>query len=150
MNRTDLKKYIQVFLLGAVLSLAWGTVTGLLHLEKVFPNQGQEAMFAVRLPAQIALYGVGSPILEEVLFRGLLFGLIRRILPDRISAVITSALFALWHGNVLQMLYAFPAGLILQKLRSRSGRMEAPILCHIGANLTAILISSFMRQAFPA
>ena len=140
MDRTGLIKYIQVFLLGAVLSLAWGAVTGVLHLDRVFPNQGQEAMFAVRLSAQIALYGIGSPILEEVLFRGLLFGLLRRVLPDRISAVITSALFALWHGNILQILYAFPMGLLFQYLLRRDGLLASPVCCHCGANLTAIVV----------
>ncbi len=146
MNRTGLIKYIQVFLLGAVLSLAWGAVTGVLHLDRVFPNQGQEAMFAVRLSAQIALYGIGSPILEEVLFRGLLFGLLRRVLPDRISAVITSALFALWHGNILQILYAFPMGLLFQYLLRRDGSLASPVICHCGANLTAIVVRAVITS----
>ena len=142
MNRTGLIKYIQVFLLGAVLSLAWGAVTGVLHLDRVFPNQGQEAMFAVRLSAQIALYGIGSPILEEVLFRGLLFGLLRRVLPDRISAVITSALFALWHGNILQILYAFPMGMLFQYLKEKDRTLISPVCCHSGANLAAVIVEA--------
>ena len=86
------------------------------------------------------IYGIGSPILEEVLFRGLLFGLLRRVLPDRISVLITSALFALWHGNILQMLYAFPMGLLFQYLLRRDRLLASPVCCHCGANLTAIVV----------
>ena len=138
------------FLAGVGMALAWGAVSALLHPERWFPDTVLAGLFSQPLQIQIALYGIVSPVLEEFLFRLLLFDLVKRFAGEKAGTWIVSALFALWHGNVLQMLYAFPAGLILQKLRSRSGRMEVPILCHIGANLTAILISSFMRQAFPA
>lgn len=137
---------LRAFLLGAAIALAWGALSGLLHLESRFPDTAGQQLFGQPLTVQLALYGIVSPILEELLFRKLLFDLIRKALPERVSAVIVSALFALWHGNIIQMMYAFPAGLILQALRAKSGRIEEPIACHMGANLTAILV----RCAFPS
>ena len=123
------------------MALAWGALSGFLHLDRLFPDAAGEQLFSRPLSVQIALYGFVSPLLEEILFRKILFDLVRRILPERGSALIVSALFAIWHWNVIQALYAFPAGLILQWLRYESGRMEEPVCCHIGANLTSILVT---------
>ena len=135
---------LRAFLTGALMSLVWGFVSGLLHLEDIFPNTAVDSMFSRPLSFQIILYGIVSPFLEELMFRLLLYDLVRRIAAERIAAVIVSALFALWHGNIIQMLYAFPAGLLLQHLRSRSKGIKEPVLCHIGANLTAIVVSALM------
>ena len=130
--------------IGAAMSLIWGALSGALHLERLFPDTVSGKLFAQPLTIQIVLYGLVSPLLEEMLFRWFLFNLTRKVMRDRFAAFAVSALFALWHGNVIQMLYAFPAGLILQALRAQSGRMEEPVLCHMSANLTAIAVSAFV------
>ena len=138
MKNTECKHLIRIFLLGALLSLAWGGLTYLLHLDRIFPDRVQERLFSVSLPAQFALYGFLSPVLEECLFRGFLFFLLRRFLSERVSAILTAAIFALWHWNMIQILYAFPMGLLFQYLLRRDGSLKSPICCHIGANLAAI------------
>lgn len=138
----DFSSLLLAFLTGALMAAAWGILSTSLGLEKLFPSQAQEEMLSRSLPVQLALYGVVSPVGEEILFRWLLYGLLGRFLPCRAAAVATAALFALWHGNVLQMLYAFPAGLLLQALRIRSGGLLEPVSCHVGANLTAILVTA--------
>ncbi len=133
---------LQSFGIGAVMALAWGMLSHMLGLENLFSNDAQLQMFSLPLPIQLILYVAVSPIAEEFLFRWLLFDLVCRITRRKTAAVIVSVLFALWHGNVIQMFYAFPAGLILQHLRERSGRMAEPVVCHMGANLTAILVQA--------
>ncbi len=133
---------LQSFGIGAAMALAWGLLSHILGLGNLFSNTAQAQMFSLPLPIQVVLFAAVSPIVEEFLFRRLLFDLVCRIARRKTAAVIVSVLFALWHGNVIQMLYAFPAGLILQHLRERSGRMAEPVICHIGANLTAILVQA--------
>ncbi len=128
------------FFIGAMMSLAWGAVSSLLHLESIFPGTASAYMFERPVPVQAALYGIASPFVEEMLFRKLLFDLVNRYIPAKGAAVIVSVLFALWHADVLQMLYAFPAGMVLQYMRLRSGRMAEPVVCHAGANITAIAV----------
>lgn len=140
MGRSEWIHYGKIILLGAVLSLAWGGINGLLHLDRIFSNQAQEQMFSVSFPVQIVLYGFVSPVIEELLFRGLLFSLVRKVLSDHASAIITAALFALWHGNMIQILYAFPMGLLFQYLLKKDGTLKSPACCHISANLTAIIV----------
>ena len=144
MKRTEWMHLIRIFLLGALLSLAWGGLTYLLHLDRIFPDRAQEKLFSVSLPAQFALYGFLSPILEECLFRGLLFFMLRKFLPDRVSVILTAVLFALWHWNMIQILYAFPMGLLFQYLLRRDGSLVSPVCCHIGANLAAISVQALL------
>ena len=132
-------------LIGMAMSLAWGLLSDALRLESLFPAESVRQMFARSMAVQIALYGFLAPAAEEIVFRKLLFDLAVRYLPEWAAAVAVSALFAIWHGNVLQMLYAFPAGLILQAVRSEGGRMEDPVVCHISANLTAIAVTWLQR-----
>ena len=133
---------LRSFGIGVAMALIWGTVSSLLRLDQIFPGSAGEQMFDRPMAVQLILYGLVSPVLEEVLFRKFLFDLAVRILPQRAAAVVVSALFAVWHWVVIQMLYAFPAGLILQQLRTRSGTIQEPVCCHIGANLTAILVTA--------
>ena len=135
---------LRAVLIGAAMALVWGVLSSLLRLESRFPAPAAQQLFDRPVMIQVTLYGIVSPVLEELLFRRILFDLVRRIAPELVSAVIVSALFALWHGNIVQMLYAFPAGMILQALRSASGRMEEPVLCHMGANLTAIAVTALL------
>ena len=140
MTRYGALSLLRAFIIGVLMSLSWGAVSALLHLESIFPGSAQAQMFERPVLVQTLLYGIASPFAEELLFRKLLFDLVNRFVPARPAAVIISALFALWHGNVLQMLYAFPAGMVLQYMRWRSGRMAEPVVCHAGANLTAIAV----------
>lgn len=131
------------FCIGAVMALVWGAVSSLLQLERLFPGGTGAKLFERRLSVQLVLYGMAGPVMEEFLFRKLLFDLTAKAVSRKWAAVIVSALFALWHGDVLQMLYAFPAGLIFQAMRQKSGGMGEPVCAHIGANLTAIAVTAF-------
>ena len=90
---------------------------------------------------QIAGPGLLVPAAEEVLYRGLVYGRVRRTLPPAAAVLLTAVLFALGHGGILQIVYAFLCGLLLGAARERSGRLTAPLLFHIGANLTSIVFT---------
>lgn len=59
------------------------------------------------------LYGtLVAPVVEEILFRGVI---LRGLMPQgrRFAVVASAALFGLFHGNIVQIPYAFVAGLVL-------------------------------------
>lgn len=136
--------YLKLLFLGAVLSFAWGVFSTVLHLDRYFSDEALRSLFSISFPEQIVLYGFVSPVVEEVLFRQLLYTLLKKVLPSRTSAIIASAVFALWHGNVIQALYAFPMGLLFQYLLDRDKTLISPVCCHCGANLAAV----FAQAAF--
>jgi len=85
-----------------------------------------------------------APLLEEVLFRGLLLQALRRRMPFWPAALVVTALFSALHA--LQFQDYLPAlagiaalGLLLAWLRERSGSLWPPILVHAGFNLLGLL-----------
>ncbi len=81
-----------------------------------------------------------APIVEETLFRGLVFSSLRTKLPTVLAAIIAAAIFGLLHGQVNAMIYTFIFGLVLTWLYVRSRSLVPGILLHTLNNLIAFWI----------
>ncbi len=79
-----------------------------------------------------------APVVEEVLFRGVLFEALSTALPSAMVVVLTAAIFALIHGNLPQIIATFILGLHCGFVRAATGSISAPILVHLLNNLGAI------------
>lgn len=77
---------------------------------------------------------VVAPIAEEVLFRGYLFGKLRKYAPLWMTILITSALFALVHFQWNVALDVFALSIVLCLLRVVSGSLWPSILLHMLKN----------------
>ncbi|MBR5420385.1 MAG: HAD hydrolase-like protein [Lachnospiraceae bacterium] len=82
----------------------------------------------------LVLYVLVSPALEELVFRWLLCGRIRRVFSEGLTIVLTALFFGCYHGNILQGIYAFLMGLVLGKLMLKEEGLFAPLLFHMTAN----------------
>lgn len=87
--------------------------------------------------------GVGAPLAEELLFRGLIFGALRQSPLGFVGAtLITAVAWASLHANY--SLYGVGAitfiGLYLAWLRERTGGLLAPMVCHGCYNFLIILL----------
>ncbi len=104
---------LPMLLWGVVLLLATGVVIE--PLLALFPTEGYEAvMQTVGLGGWAILSTVvAAPILEEVLFRGLIFESCGERFGKGGALIISSLLFGLIHGVPVQMVNAFVVGLIL-------------------------------------
>lgn len=109
---------------------------------------------------------LGTALYEEVLFRGVIFGMLARRTSALKAAMWSSVLFGIWHilpsmdaieanpiGNALggswepvvaAVVSTFIAGLGFVWIRLYAGSIVAPILVHVAANSTAILASTFI------
>lgn len=143
-DKTRWRWCLGAFITGACLSLLWGGASWLLKPDRFFSNEAQERLFSIAVPVQIILYGIVSPVVEEILFRGALFHVLQKILPWGAAAIITSAVFAVFHGNVIQMLYAFPMGMVFQLFLKKSGSLMAPAACHAGSNITSVIVMAMV------
>ncbi len=75
------------------------------------------------------------PIAEELLFRGILCGELKRVMPDWAVILVSGAVFALIHGNVIQSTYVLLAGIILSAIYIWSGSIWLVIGMHSFYNL---------------
>ncbi|WP_052553808.1 CPBP family intramembrane glutamic endopeptidase [Enhygromyxa salina] len=90
----------------------------------------------------IIMVVVTAPIIEEVLFRGLLF---RRLMPISAGAawVLATLAFALQHQSLVLMPWYLAMGLVFTYVYWRTGRLSAAILTHVGFN--ALTVASRME-----
>jgi len=92
---------------------------------------------------QIIAIGIVGPILEEVLFRGLIFHQLRKNIPLVYAVIIQAALFGISHLNVIQGTYAFFIGILLALSFVWSRSLLLPAALHIGMNLSGIFMSEY-------
>ena len=90
---------------------------------------------------QILGAGIFAPIAEEIIFRGLTYQRMKRMAGMGWAMILSSALFAVYHGNPIQMMYTFPLALLLCVVYEKCGSIKGPIVLHMAANLVAVAIN---------
>lgn len=135
--------YITAFLGGIAASCVSSFIMDVVGIEKFFSNQVQEELFSAGFILQVAGLGLIVPVLEELLYRGVMYQRLREFLDVKPAIVTAALIFALAHGNMIQFLYALPMALILHWFYEKSGTLLAPVLFHMGANLISVLVNAF-------
>lgn len=87
----------------------------------------------------VAIGGLAVPLGEELLFRGLAYGVLRR-LGRVIAVVVTAAIFALAHGLNVVFAAAFVLGVVNAVLYERTGSIWPPAAAHAVFNLTSFVL----------
>ncbi len=82
----------------------------------------------------------GAPIVEEIAFRGMLYGALAKAhINEHLVVVITALVFALFHFEPKRFVILFVIGLIFGEVRRRTGSTSAAIVAHIVNNTPAAL-----------
>ena len=79
------------------------------------------------------------PIAEELLYRGVVFKRLQLLLGKWAAIVLSAVIFGVMHANLVQFLYAGILGVLLAFLLDKTGKLYAPVLGHISANLAAVI-----------
>lgn len=91
--------------------------------------------YSVAFGAGMILFGLISPITEEIVFRGLIFNRMRRYFPHAAAVAASGVLFGIYHGNLVQGLYGGCMGILMAYLYERMHSFFIPCLFHGTANL---------------
>ena len=78
--------------------------------------------------------GILIPIVEEILFRGLIFNRIKCQYNFVAGLLISSLLFGIYHGNIVQGIYATLLGIFLGFAYHKTKSILIPIFIHMGGN----------------
>jgi membrane protease YdiL (CAAX protease family) len=82
----------------------------------------------------------GAPIVEEIAFRGMLYGALAKAhINEHLVVVITALVFALFHFEPKRFLILFVIGIVLGEVRRRTGSTSAAIVAHIVNNAPAAI-----------
>lgn len=82
-----------------------------------------------------------GPIVEEILFRGIIHNLIKKVTHPIVAIVISGLLFGIWHGEPIQVVYTAIFGIALAVIYEYSGSLWITIGMHILNNFTSTLPS---------
>lgn len=135
--------HFPMILWGVVVLLASGVVIE--PLLELFPSAPYEAV-----QQTIGLGGwaimstvVAAPILEEILFRGVIFESCRERLGKGGAVLLSALLFGLIHGIPVQIVNAFVVGLILGYIYLRTRSLMSVIVLHAINNGLAYISMAF-------
>jgi len=82
----------------------------------------------------------GAPIVEEIAFRGMLYGALSKAhVNEHLVVAITALVFALFHFEPKRFLILFAIGLIFGEVRRRTGSTSAAMVAHIVNNAPAAM-----------
>ncbi len=103
-------------------------------------NLSVESKTLIENIVNIIAVSVIPPLVEEFLFRGIVLGKLR-IFGDAFALFLSSALFAIMHGNIIQIPFAFIVGLALAFLTIKTNSLLPAIVVHFIVNFRSVIIS---------
>lgn len=135
-------QWIIVIVAAAGLNILFSALMSFLVSDYGITSESQDALLSSRMLFQILGMGIAVPVTEELIFRGLVYRKLERYVSVKKAVLLGAAIFAVYHGNLLQILFAFPMGIILNLLYHRYEDLRVPILFHAVSNLMAVLLTA--------
>lgn len=116
------------------------TLTGFVETSASY-QQVADRQYGVTFGIGLVLYGLVSPLAEEVVFRGVIYNRLRRFFGPLIGIVASALFFGIFHGNLVQGIYGAVMGICIAYVYERHGSFLWPILFHAAANLTVYAVA---------
>lgn len=127
----------------AILALVFNLLIAMSPLVEM--SQGyeevSEALYAGSIWMQFLGAGIGAAIVEELMMRGVLYGRLREIMKAPLAIIASALIFGIFHGNIVQGVYAFLMGSFFAYLMERYKTIWIPILAHMSANCFMLFLS---------
>jgi len=102
--------------------------------DKTAANQ-----FSLPIWIGILVYGLITPVTEEIVHRGIIYNRLRRFYELPIAIIMGGLIFGLSHGNVVQLVYGGLMGIMICCIYERYSTFVYPMLFHCMAN-TAVYV----------
>lgn len=148
-RETKAADYLMIAAFGAGSALLLNmliAVSGLSRYDEKF-SEISELIYAEGWFVLILMAGIIIPIAEELIFRALIYKRLRRGYGIGFALVISSLLFGIFHGNLVQGVYAFLLGLLLALIYEKWENIYLCMLYHMAANTSSLLLSFFAEAA---
>lgn len=116
------------------------------RLNEIFPYYSQmtdDTMTGQPVWLLFLTVGLLAPAAEELIFRGLVFRRMKDFMNPWAAIILSALLFGIYHGNMIQFLYASLMGILLAVIYHRTGTLWTSILAHLVANLWSLFGNSW-------
>lgn len=109
------------------------TLTGFVQASAAYQDVADK-QFGVSFGAGLILFGLISPVAEEIVFRGLMFNRLRHCYTTVTAVLASGILFGVFHGNLVQGIYGGCMGMLIAYAYERMHSFLIPCLFHVTAN----------------
>ncbi|RFU63128.1 CPBP family intramembrane glutamic endopeptidase [Peribacillus glennii] len=123
-----------------------GAIEQMLGIKPGSENTQQILSLIEHVPLVIFVSSVIGPILEEIIFRKIIFGSLYKRFNFFISAFISSVIFGLAHFELVHILLYSAMGFTFAFLYVRTKRILVPIFAHIAMNTLVVVFQSVYRD----
>ncbi|MBF8417290.1 CPBP family intramembrane metalloprotease [Heyndrickxia coagulans] len=103
-------------------------------------NNTQQIMALIeRFPLVILISSIAGPILEEIVFRKIIFGTLRRRFSFLLSGIVSSVIFGLAHTEPSHLFLYSLLGLTLAYLYEKTNRITVSMFAHVSMNTIVVV-----------
>lgn len=139
----------------AVLIVSFAVDEGILRLvreiagSEIMPTVSAVIAEIATTPGRVVLailvMGILAPLVEELVFRGLLYGYVEGRFGGMAALIVSSLAFAAAHVEPIHVALVLPVGVLLGWTRMRTGSLWPAIAAHVANNTVAVLATYLMR-----
>lgn len=122
----------------------------MLFTENAMTN-ASDMILAYNGLAVLLSIGVAGPLCEELVFRGAIFGGMKKSVSVRAAIIMSALTFGLMHMNFNQAIYAFPLGIFMAIAVEATGSLWGSLVIHMTINLeqtTIMLVADKLMPGF--
>lgn len=134
--------YLLIIILSVFACIGFNNLVSLIPVQNVETYEEiEEALYGGNIIIQIIGISFIVPVLEELLFRGIVYNRLKRYMNKNMAVILSAVIFGVYHMNLLQGVYAFALGLLLVFVYEKYKNLIAPILFHMAANGFSLIMT---------
>lgn len=137
------KEYIKIIITSIFMAVVLNLIMFLFNKLIPFTNRYDSSSTKFYM---IISTGIIVPILEEYIFRGMVFNELKTFNTKKIALILTTILFALMHTEISQIIYALIIGSYLIYLYTKTNDIKVSIMAHIAINTSTIIFLPFIMS----
>lgn len=136
----------------AYLTMYAGNLVSVYLIELIYSASGnmlenplEQSVDATPLWANVLFVAILAPILEELVFRGMIC---KRLLAlgEGFAVVFSGIFFAMLHGNLYQLFYAFTLGCLFGLIYVKTGKVIYSIIYHVFINFIGTVVTTIINK----
>ena len=149
-KKIPLKEYFNIIVLGIGVTILLLFLSGILmRLIPGYSEVSNQLSTARESIIQLIITIVLIPICEEIFYRGIIFGYLRKNFNIVLAILFQSLIFGLMHLNLVQGIYTFILGIVLALVYIYTDSILGNITIHIIFNLLGLLVIPKLLMKFP-
>lgn len=138
----SLLSLIPCVMLGIIFNLFADSLLSVIPFPESYLEQFRETysfLGAGNVVLEVICVVIVTPVVEELFFRALSYGALRRGMPVILANLVSAAIFGAAHGNLLSFSFTFVLGIFLACIYEKSGSLPATILVHASFNAASYM-----------